>query len=49
MPRAAEGFVAALRAALSDYMDFVGASTLEWAPATGSANRLFGTLRRRPD
>jgi uncharacterized protein YcaQ len=47
-PRRADGFVAALRVALSDYMEFVGASTLEWAPATGVANKLFGTLRRRP-
>ena len=47
-PRAAEGFVAQMRAALGDYMDFVGATTLEWAPATGNSNKLFGTLRRRP-
>ena len=47
-PRAAEGFVRSMRAALGDYLEFVGASTLEWAPATGSANRLFGTVRRRP-
>jgi uncharacterized protein YcaQ len=47
-PRAADGFVAEMRAALSDYMDFVGATTLDWAPATGGAKRLFGTSRRRP-
>lgn len=47
-PRAADGFVAEMRAALSDYMDFVGATTLEWAPPTGGAKRLFGTSRRRP-
>ncbi len=47
-PRASDGFVPALRAAIGEYMDFVEATTLEWAPATGSARRLVGTLRRRP-
>jgi uncharacterized protein YcaQ len=47
-PRHENGFVAAMRAALADYMGFVGATTLDWAPATGGANRLFGTGRRRP-
>ena len=48
-PRAEEGFVPAMRAALDAYMDFVGATTLEWAPAAGSANRLFGSARRRSE
>ena len=47
-PRAAEDFVEQMRAALSDYMTFVGATTIEWAPATGGAKRIFGTPRRRP-
>ena len=47
-PRAAEGFVEQLRAALREYMSFVGATTIEWAPATGGAKRIFGTPRRRP-
>ena len=47
-PRAAEGFIEQLRAALSDYMSFVGATTIEWAPATSGAKRIFGTPRRRP-
>jgi uncharacterized protein len=46
-PRSAEGFVPAMRAALTDYMDFVGATTIEWTPATGSAKRLFGQIRAR--
>ena len=44
-PRQADGFVAQMRAALGAYMDFVGARQLEWAPATGTAKRVFGTLR----
>src|SRR5262249_42046219 len=47
-PKAADGFVTQMRAALDEYMTFVGATKLEWAPATGSAKRLFGTSRRRP-
>ena len=47
-PRASSDFVLQLRAALGQYMDFVGARTIEWAPATGGAKRLFGTPRRRP-
>ena len=43
VPGRAEGFVAAMRRALRDYRAFVGAKRLEWAPATGSAARLFGT------
>ncbi len=44
-PRRAEGFVAALRAALRDYMSFVGAQTLEWAPAAASTSRLVGRMQ----
>ena len=47
-PRAGQGFVEQMRAALADYMDFIGAKSIEWAPATGGAKRLFGTPRRRP-
>jgi hypothetical protein len=32
---------------LRDYMAFVGASSIEWAPAAGGAGKLIGTLRRR--
>src|SRR4051794_29810657 len=46
-PRTAEAFVPAMRAALRDYMAFVGATSIEWAPAAGGAGRLIGTLRRR--
>ena len=46
-PRSAAGFVPAMRAALTDYMSFVGADRFEWAPATGGAGRLFGSIRRR--
>jgi len=44
-PRRAEGLVPAMRRALSDFRRFVGADRVEWAPATGGARRLFGTLR----
>jgi uncharacterized protein YcaQ len=44
-PRAAEGFVPAMRDALRAYMQFVGASRIEWLPPTAAAGRLFGTLR----
>jgi len=47
-PQTTEGFVSQLRAALDEYKDFVGATALEWAPATGSAKRMFGMGRRRP-
>jgi len=47
-PRAADDFVEQMRAALVEYMDFVGATTFEWAPATSGAKRIFGTPRRRP-
>lgn len=42
-PRRAEGFVEAMRGALSDYLRFAGARRLEWAPQLGAARRLFGT------
>jgi uncharacterized protein YcaQ len=41
-PRTAQGFVPAMRSALAAYMRFVGASSLEWSPAAGSAGRLIG-------
>jgi uncharacterized protein YcaQ len=44
-PRRAEGFVDAMRGALADYMDFGGASSIEWASALSAEQRLFG---RRP-
>jgi uncharacterized protein YcaQ len=44
-PRRAEGFVPAMRAAIRDYLGFVGASRLEWGAATGGAGRLFGSVR----
>jgi uncharacterized protein len=47
VPRRADGFVPAVRAGLRDYMAFVGASSIEWAPAAGGAGKLIGTLRRR--
>ena len=46
-PRREEGFVTAMRAALAAYLDFVGATRVEWAPATGGAARLFGSLKSR--
>jgi uncharacterized protein YcaQ len=46
VPRRAGGFVPAIRRALRDYSAFVGATRVEWAPATGSAARLFGTATR---
>jgi uncharacterized protein len=44
-PRTAEGFVSAMGDALRAYMQFVGASRIEWLPTTAAAGRLFGTLR----
>ncbi len=41
-PRTADGFVPAMRTALAAYCDFVGAKSVDWEPATGSASRLFG-------
>jgi uncharacterized protein len=43
-PRKADGFVQAMRVALAAYMEFVGATKLEWTPATGGARRLFGRV-----
>ena len=42
-PRKQDGFVPQMKAALGDYMRFVGAKSVEWAPATAGAARLFGT------
>ena len=41
-PKAAEGFVPAMRDALAAYMRFVGARRIDWAPGLGGAARLFG-------
>lgn len=46
-PRAADGFVPAMRDALAAYLPFVGADRLEWSPRTGAAARLFGVSARR--
>ena len=46
-PRRADGFVPAMRQALADYLGFVDARHVEWAPATGSARRTFGSIGRR--
>jgi uncharacterized protein YcaQ len=48
VPRLADGFVPAMREALADYLSFVGAQHVEWAPATGGAGRTFGSIGRRP-
>jgi uncharacterized protein len=45
-PGRAEGFVPAVQRALRDFRMFVGATKLEWTPATGAAARLFGTATR---
>jgi uncharacterized protein len=47
-PRAADGFVDAMREALAAYMDFARASKLEWAPHLGAAKRLFGAQPQSP-
>ena len=41
-PRRAEGFVDAMRAALRAYLDFAGATRIEWPPHLGKEKRLFG-------
>jgi uncharacterized protein len=41
--RRTDGFVDAMRAALRAYLDFAGASRLEWAPHLGKEKRLFLT------
>jgi uncharacterized protein YcaQ len=46
-PRRAEGFVPAMRAALVAYARFVGARSVEWTPATGTAAKTFGPIIRR--
>jgi uncharacterized protein YcaQ len=46
-PRRAEGFVPAMRAALAAYARFVGARSVEWTPATGTAAKTFGPIIRR--
>ncbi|MGI8928583.1 MAG: DNA glycosylase AlkZ-like family protein [Candidatus Limnocylindrales bacterium] len=45
-PRRTEGFVSAMRAALTAYKSFVGAHLVDWMPATAGAGRLFGTLAK---
>jgi hypothetical protein len=42
-PRRADGFVDAMRDALSAYLRFAGANRLEWAPHLGTEKRLFLT------
>ena len=44
-PRRVEGYVDAMRTALSAYLGFAGASAVEWAPHLGTERRLF---RARP-
>ena len=41
-PRRAEGFVAAMRAALRAYLGFAGAIRIEWPPHLAKEKRLFG-------
>ena len=41
-PRAADGFVPAMRQALAAYMEFTATQRIDWAPALGGAARLFG-------
>ena len=41
-PRRAEGFVDAMRAALSAYLAFAGANRLDWPSHLGQEKRLFG-------
>ncbi|MEJ7752370.1 MAG: hypothetical protein WKF46_05440, partial [Candidatus Limnocylindrales bacterium] len=42
-PRAAEGFVEAMRTALAAYLRFGGATRVEWAAALPRERRLFGS------
>ena len=42
-PRRTEGFVDAMRDALRAYLQFAGATRLEWAPHLGTEKRLFLT------
>jgi len=46
-PARADGFVDAMRAALTDYLGFAGATRVEWAPSLGRERRLIGTDPRR--
>jgi uncharacterized protein YcaQ len=48
-PRQAEGFVPAIRAALGEYMGFVGAKTLEWTVGARTTGRLVGSVRAPTD
>jgi hypothetical protein len=41
-PRRAEGFVAAMRAALNAYLAFAGAAQIDWADHLSKEKRLFG-------
>ena len=43
-PRKEAGLVDAMREALQAYAAFVGATKLEWLPATAGARRLFGSI-----
>jgi uncharacterized protein YcaQ len=45
-PRREEGLVPAMRAALRAYARFVSATSVDWAPQTGGAARLFGPIIR---
>jgi uncharacterized protein len=45
-PRREEGLVPAMRAALADYLGFVGARRLEWSTTIRPAGRLFGSVGR---
>jgi uncharacterized protein YcaQ len=47
-PRQADGFVPAMRAALSAYRRFAGAGGIDWGPGLEAAGRLFGQGRRAP-
>ena len=42
-PRQADGFVEAMRDALTAYLRFAGVTRLEWAPHLATEKRLFGT------
>ena len=42
VPRRADGFVDAMRAALRAYLHFAGATRVEWAPHLTTEKRLFG-------
>jgi hypothetical protein len=44
-PRRAEGFVSAMRDALRAYLQFAGASQLEWPPYLRKEKRLFARLK----